>query len=319
MRLVPRVLALAIATALAASMGATAQSPDPSETPAELTLMPEALQGSAWRLVSIGDRVVPSERELNLFLRGSDGNGTASGRSACRSYRTTFEADGDTVGFDAPTLGGAGDCADSLLELDGAYLDALTSTTEWRLEEGTLSGPVLHLSGTVGGPELIFQPSDSPSTVAPCPVMADAEVSVPAEPDVDEAGDLVVMEPTLELCPPPHQSFRTIIDAGVGRVRAKSIPRLSDWDRATSRTAARPARACPACRATPCGLAGPACDPSANSDASSFWLRRGTDTSSSPSRRQPNLRTRLHPDLPVRSQGVRSEAAEAVRACTARL
>jgi len=61
--------------------------------------------------------------------------------------------------------------------------------------------------------------------------MADAEVSVPAEPDVDEIGGLVVVEPTLELCPPPHQSFRTIIDAGVGRVRAKSIPLLSDWDR----------------------------------------------------------------------------------------
>jgi len=129
MRLVARVLALAMATALAASMGATARSPDPSETPDELTPMPEALQSSGWRLVSIGDRVVPSERELNLFLRGSDGNGEASGRSACRSYRTTFEADGDTVAFDTPTLGGAGDCADSLLELDGAYLAAPSSSS----------------------------------------------------------------------------------------------------------------------------------------------------------------------------------------------
>ena len=69
------------------------------------------------------------------------------------------------------------------------------------------------------------------SAVAPCPVMADAEASVPAERDVDEASGLVVVEPTLELCPAPHRSFRTIIDAGVGRVHAKSIPRLSDWDK----------------------------------------------------------------------------------------
>jgi heat shock protein HslJ len=102
---------------------------------------PADLPGTRWQLVSIDGQAPGARPPITLLfdpVTGTGGAGQVSGYAGCRSYRATYQAEGDSIVF--PLLEMAGpDCSDpAALTLEGRYTDALQSATNYRLAEGRL-------------------------------------------------------------------------------------------------------------------------------------------------------------------------------------
>ena len=112
---------------------------------------PADLVDTSWRLVSLNGA---SPVEGSSITMAFSGEGQASGMAGCREYEATYEASGDQIGFPYMSMSGDESClADDALYLqEGAFTDALTWTTNYRLSEGRLE------IETARGERLVFEP-----------------------------------------------------------------------------------------------------------------------------------------------------------------
>ena len=112
---------------------------------------PGDLPNTEWRLVSLNG-ASPVEGSA-ITMAFSDG-GKASGLAGCREYAVTYEASGDQIGFPFISMSGDDACLadEALYRQEGAFTDALTWTTNYRLGEGRLE------IETARGELLVFEP-----------------------------------------------------------------------------------------------------------------------------------------------------------------
>ena len=143
----------------------------------EVAMNPSDLVGTAWQLVSTNGQ--PPVEGTTITLAFQDET-HASGHAGCREYAATYEASGDHIRFPSLSMSGDDACLleEAVYQQEGQYTDALTWTTNYRLEDGLLE------IVTARGEVLIFeplpatalqrQPRPSPSAAVP-----GAEASTP--------------------------------------------------------------------------------------------------------------------------------------------
>jgi heat shock protein HslJ len=118
---------------------------------------PGDLPGTVWQLVSTNGTPPVEGSTITLAFQGG---GHASGQAGCRDYTATYEASGDDIHFPFMSMTGDDACLaqEDLYLQEGAYTDALTWATNYRLGEGqfellTARGEVLVFEPLVGEPE----------------------------------------------------------------------------------------------------------------------------------------------------------------------
>jgi heat shock protein HslJ len=123
---------------------------------------PSDLQGTAWQLVSLDGASPVEGSSITLVF---DGAGQASGLAGCREYTATYEAEGDRIHFLSNSMSGDESCLadEALYWQEGAYTDALTWTTNYRLGEGQLE------IETARGEVLAFELMDDEPALSPEP------------------------------------------------------------------------------------------------------------------------------------------------------
>jgi heat shock protein HslJ len=129
---------------------------------ARAAMDPSDLLGTAWQLVSL-DGAIPIEGSVITLV--FDGEGQASGLAGCREYAATYEAEGDRIDFLSQAMSGDEACLadEALYQQEGAYTDALTWATNYRLGEGQLE------IETARGELLVFEVMDDEPVVSPEP------------------------------------------------------------------------------------------------------------------------------------------------------
>ena len=129
---------------------------------ARALMEPSDLLGTAWQLVWL-DGASPVEGSVITLV--FDGEGQASGLAGCREYIATYEAEGDRIDFFSQAMSGDEACLadEALYQQEGAYTDALTWATNYRLGEGQLE------IETARGELLVFEVMDDEPVVSPEP------------------------------------------------------------------------------------------------------------------------------------------------------
>lgn len=97
---------------------------------------PGALPGSAWHLVAMDGSPAINDPALTLVFYDEH---VAGGRAGCRGYVATYKASSDRVRF--PMIGMTGEACpeqEAIMAREGAYTDALTWATGFRLDNGQL-------------------------------------------------------------------------------------------------------------------------------------------------------------------------------------
>lgn len=117
----------------------------------EYPMDPADLVGTAWRLVSTDGQAPVEGSTITLVF---DDSGHASGHAGCRDYTVTYEAWGDKIRFPFQSMEGDDACLDqdALYRQEGAYTDALTWATNYRLDNGRFE------LFTARGEVLLFEP-----------------------------------------------------------------------------------------------------------------------------------------------------------------
>ena len=118
---------------------------------------PEALPGTVWQLVSTNGTPPVEGSTITLAFHDEQ---HASGQAGCRDYTATYQASGDDIHFPYMSMTGDDSCLarEDLYLQEGAYTDALTWTTNYRLSEDrfellTARGEVLLFEPLTGEPE----------------------------------------------------------------------------------------------------------------------------------------------------------------------
>lgn len=117
----------------------------------EYPMDPADLVGTAWRLVSTNGQPPVEGSTVTLAF---DDSSHASGHAGCRDYTVTYEASGDDIRFPFQSMEGDDACLDqdALYRQEGAYTDALTWATNYRLGDGWFE------LFTARGEVLLFEP-----------------------------------------------------------------------------------------------------------------------------------------------------------------
>lgn len=142
-------LALCCSVLLAACGGSAAPSQAASATPAASAAVKDALDGTTWALVSVGDAPVPAGSEATLVFA----TGTASGTSGCNTFNGPYVIAGPSLDI-GPLASTRKACAGPIMALEGAYFAALDAVTSWAVPQDAPMGTQLTLTGT--GPKLVF-------------------------------------------------------------------------------------------------------------------------------------------------------------------
>lgn len=121
---------------------------------------PGDLVGAVWQLVSL-DGAGPVEG--SAITLGFDGGGQAGGLAGCREYTATYEASGDKISFPMISMSGDEACLvdEALYYQEGAYTDALTWATNFRLDGGRLE------IETARGEVLVFELVETQPVLGP--------------------------------------------------------------------------------------------------------------------------------------------------------
>jgi len=119
---------------------------------------PGDLLGTAWQLTSLDGASPVEGSAITLVFDGED---QASGLAGCREYTATYEAMEDKISFPMISMSGDDDCLEDevLYQQEGAYTDALTWATNYRLGEGQLE------IETARGELLVFEAMDDQPVV----------------------------------------------------------------------------------------------------------------------------------------------------------
>ena len=122
----------------------------PASSPAAEKGAPSVpLEGTNWRLASLGGQAVPMPagvREVNLVLDAAQRR--ASGFAGCNQFTSGYTQSGASLRFDHPA---ATMMACPSMAQEQAYLKALNATTGWRV-----SGDRLQLVDAQGKPQAEF-------------------------------------------------------------------------------------------------------------------------------------------------------------------
>lgn len=121
-----RTASLLLSSASLFAMTACTTPPAPAAAGASLPL-----EGTHWRLASLGGQAVPTPagvREIYLMLDG--GQRRASGFAGCNQFFAGYTLNGSTLRFERP---GATLMACPALAQEQSYLNALTTTASWRV------------------------------------------------------------------------------------------------------------------------------------------------------------------------------------------
>jgi heat shock protein HslJ len=96
---------------------------------------PSALEGTAWRLLSLNGRSPIEGSTITIAFA----EGKVQGNAGCRSYRGSYEASGDDIGFPFLEMTEL-TCPkpEAWLAQEGEYTDSLGLATDYRLGEGQL-------------------------------------------------------------------------------------------------------------------------------------------------------------------------------------
>ncbi|MGD9317005.1 MAG: META domain-containing protein, partial [Anaerolineae bacterium] len=123
----------------------------------EHAMEPMALPGTVWQLVSTNGKPPVEGSTITLAFHDQQ---YASGQAGCRDYTTTYQANGDDIHFPSMSMIGDDSClaSEDLYLQEGAYTDALTWATNYRLSDDrfellTARGEVLVFEPLTGKPE----------------------------------------------------------------------------------------------------------------------------------------------------------------------
>ena len=130
---------------------------------ARAAMVPSDLLGTAWQLVSLDGASPVEGSAITLVFDGED---QASGLAGCREYTATYEAEGDRIDFLSQAMSSDETCLadEALYQQEGAYTDALTWATNYRLGESQLEietarGEMLVFEEMTGEPVVSLGPA----------------------------------------------------------------------------------------------------------------------------------------------------------------
>ena len=97
------------------------------------------LETTQWTLVAVDGQSLPTAAPVTLFLTPEDqeGQGTAGGTAGCNQYSTAYEHDGVNLSF-SEIITTRMMCEEQAMDLEGAYLEALSTSQSFRVVGATL-------------------------------------------------------------------------------------------------------------------------------------------------------------------------------------
>ena len=108
------------------------------------------LDGTAWRLVRFSDLGPPVEGDVTLNFDG----GRVYGDAGCNRYEATFESPRRRELVFGPAIATRRACDPAVMDVESAYLDALSSVLQWNYLAGRLA--LLYPAADGGVASLIF-------------------------------------------------------------------------------------------------------------------------------------------------------------------